>query len=64
MAYGKTIELFLANGIADSLITAEFSNWNGKAIKFEKIEVIDCKYDDIKGAGKSLATIRNGYNDN
>ena len=33
MAYGKSIELFLANGTADSLITAELSNWNGKAIK-------------------------------
>lgn len=31
MAYGKSIELFLANGTADSLITAELSNWNGKA---------------------------------
>ena len=33
MAYGKSIELFLVNGSADSLITAELSNWNGKAIK-------------------------------
>ena len=33
MAYGKAIELFLVNGTADSLITAELSNWNGKAIK-------------------------------
>ena len=32
MAYGKSIELFLVNGTADSLITAELSNWNGKAI--------------------------------
>ncbi len=31
MAYGKSIELFLVNGTADSLITAELSNWNGKA---------------------------------
>lgn len=51
MAYGKSIELFLANGTADSLITAELSNWNGKAIKFPRIEVSDCKRDDIKGAG-------------
>jgi hypothetical protein len=29
MAYGKAIELFLVNGTADSLITAELSNWNG-----------------------------------
>ena len=47
MAYGKSIELFLANGTADSLITAELSNWNGKAIKIPRIEVSDCKRDDI-----------------
>lgn len=49
--YGKSIELFLANGTADSLITAELSNWNGKAIKIPRIEVADCKRTDIKGAG-------------
>ena len=43
MSYGKSIELFLANGTADSLIIAELSNWNGKAIKIPRIEVPDCK---------------------
>lgn len=28
MAYGKSIELFLVNGTADSLVTGELSNWN------------------------------------
>lgn len=51
MTYGKSIELFLANGTADSLITAELSNWNGKAIKIPRIEVAECKRTDIKGAG-------------
>ena len=51
MAYGKAIELFLANGTADSLITAELSNWNGKAIKIPRVEVADCKREDIRGAG-------------
>lgn len=51
MAYGKSIELFLANGTADSLITAELSNWNGKTIKIPRIEVSECKRSDIKGAG-------------
>lgn len=51
MAYGKSIELFLVNGSADSLIIAELSNWNGKAIKIPRIEVADCKRDDINGAG-------------
>ncbi len=51
MAYGRAIELFLVNGTADSLITAELSNWNGKAIKIPRIEVASCNRDDITQAG-------------
>ena len=51
MAYGKAIELFLVNGTADSLITAELYNWNGKAIKIPRTEVAGCDRDDIKGVG-------------
>lgn len=51
MAYGKSIELFLVNGSADSLITAELSNWNGKAIKIPRIEIQACTRDDICQAG-------------
>ena len=51
MAYGKSIELFLVNGTADSLVTAELSNWNGKAIKIPRIEVTACKRDDITMPG-------------
>ena len=51
MAYGKLIELFLVNGTADSLVIAELSNWNGKAIKIPRIEVASCNRDDIKQAG-------------
>lgn len=47
MVYGKTIELFLVNGTADSIITAELSNWNGKAIKIPRTEVADCTRDDL-----------------
>lgn len=49
--YGKSIELFLVNGTAESLITAELSNWNGKAIKIPRTDVSDCNRDDIKGVG-------------
>ena len=49
--YGKTIELFLVNGVADSTITAELSNWNGKAIKIPRSEVQVCEREDISGAG-------------
>lgn len=51
MSYGKSIELFLVNGTADSLITAELSNWNGKAIKIPRIEVASCDRDDINQPG-------------
>ncbi len=51
MAYGKAIELFLVNGSAESLITAELSNWNGKAIKIPRTEVAACDRDDITGVG-------------
>lgn len=51
MAHGKSIELFLANGTADSLIIAELSNWNGKAIKIPRIEVSNCNRPDFASAG-------------
>lgn len=51
MSYGKTIELFLVNGTADSIITAELSNWNGKAIKIPRTEVSGCSRGDLKSAG-------------
>ena len=51
MAYGKTIELFFVNGTADSLVTAELSNWNGKAIKIPRTEVAKCSREDIRGIG-------------
>ncbi len=49
--HGKSIELFLVNGTADSIITAELSNWNGKAIKIPRIEVAACKRDDVTEVG-------------
>ena len=51
MAYGKAIEVFLVNGTAESLITAELSNWNGKAIKIPRTEVSACDREYIKGVG-------------
>lgn len=39
------------NGTADSIITAELSNWNGKAIKIPRIEVKNCQREDIQQAG-------------
>ena len=58
MPYGKSIELFLVNGTADSLITAELSNWNGKAIKIPRIEVTSCKREDITQAGVYFYSVK------
>ena len=51
MAYGKAIELFFVDGTADGIITAELSNWNGKAVKIPRTEVQACTRDDIHTAG-------------
>lgn len=51
MVYGKSIELFLVNGSADSLIIAELSNWNGKAVKIPRIEVANCSREALKAPG-------------
>ncbi len=51
MAYGKTIELFLVNGTADSIVEAELSNWNGKAIKIPRIEVATCDRAELSQPG-------------
>lgn len=51
MVYGKTIELFLVNGTADSLITAELSNWNGKAIKVPRTEITGYERADLRNPG-------------
>lgn len=51
MQYGKSIELFLVNGTANSLVTAELSNWSGKAIKIPRDEIADCDRSDLKQAG-------------
>lgn len=51
MAYGKTIELFLADGTNDGIVTAELSNWSGKAIKIPRIDIKQSKRDDITEPG-------------
>ncbi len=51
MAYGKSIELFLVNGTADSLVIAELSDWNGKELKIPRIEAASCNRNDITQAG-------------
>lgn len=51
MGHGKTIELFLVNGTADGIITAELSNWNGKGIKLPRTEIMHCQRNDVCETG-------------
>ncbi len=51
MAYSKLIELCYLDGTVDSIITAELSNWNSKAIEIPRIEIASCKREDIIGTG-------------
>ena len=43
--------MFLVNGTADSLITAELSNWHGMAVKIPRVELSSCNNDDITKPG-------------
>lgn len=50
--YGKSVELFLVNGSAEGMMIAELSNWNGKAMKILRSEVVECDREDFQGAGR------------
>src|ERR1700760_1420349 len=41
VSFGKTIRLFLIEGSTNGLISAELSNWTGKAFKIPRIQVKD-----------------------
>ena len=48
MAYGKKIELFLKSGSFSGTVTAELSNWSGKAFKISRDDVDgESELDDI-----------------
>ena len=51
MAYGKSVNLFLVNGKADSLIIATLSNWNATALRIPRIEVSDCGRQELLQPG-------------
>ena len=44
----------MVNGTADSIMTAELSNWSGKAIKIPRTEIQTCSRDDVNSAGVYL----------
>lgn len=51
MAYGKSVNLFLVNGKADSLVVATMSNWNATALRIPRIEVSDCDRAELTQPG-------------
>ncbi len=61
--HGRSIELFLANGTADSIVIATFYNWNGKAIKIPRIEVRDCNREDLQKPGVYFLFCKDEDND-
>lgn len=52
--FGKSIELFFVNGTSDGVITAELSNWSGKAIKIPRIEIGKYKNEELSYPGVYL----------
>lgn len=58
--YGKSIELYLADGTVGGLVVAELSNWNGKALKIARDDVAGCTRTDIQGAGVYFLFCGNG----
>ena len=38
---GRTLKLFLVNGLPTGVITAELGNWNGKVLKAPRLELPD-----------------------
>lgn len=63
MNYGKTIELFLVNGTADDVVTAELSNWNAQAIRIPRTECRNPTHkhiaDALKGVGVYFLVCQN-----
>lgn len=51
MAYGKSVNLFLVNGNADSLVVATMSNWNATALRIPRIEVSGCDRTELTQPG-------------
>ncbi len=49
--FGKTIELYLLSGNFDGIVTAELSNWNGKAFKVPRENVQSFSDIDFEGVG-------------
>ena len=54
MSYKKSVELFMADGTPDGLMTAKMANWDGKAIRIPRGDVSGCDRTDIQGVGVYL----------
>ncbi|MCJ8209944.1 GIY-YIG nuclease family protein [Mucilaginibacter sp. RS28] len=64
MSFGKTIRLFLVEGSPNGMITAELSNWTGKAFKIPRIKVKDyLRRDELHKAGVYILFGKNENNE-
>ncbi|MGN6181313.1 MAG: GIY-YIG nuclease family protein [Mucilaginibacter sp.] len=63
-SFGKTIRLFLVEGSTNGLISAELSNWTGKAFKIPRIQVKDyIQREEFKNPGIYILLGKNDKND-
>ncbi|MBS7565790.1 GIY-YIG nuclease family protein [Mucilaginibacter sp. Bleaf8] len=63
-SFGKTIRLFLVEGNTNGLITAELSNWTGKAFKIPRIKVKDYETrEEFKSPGVYILFGKNEKNE-
>ncbi|MFD0792085.1 GIY-YIG nuclease family protein [Mucilaginibacter litoreus] len=64
-SFGKTIRLFLIEGTVNGLISAELSNWTGKAFKIPRIKVKEYALrDEFKNPGVYILFGKNEKNEN
>jgi hypothetical protein len=62
--FGKTIRLFLVEGNTNGMITAELSNWTGKAFKIPRIKLKEyAGREELKNPGVYILFGKNDNND-
>lgn len=55
MSFGKTIKIFLIDGVPTGRMSCELSNWSGKAYKIPRIKIKDCTdREDLNSTGVYL----------
>jgi len=64
LTFGKTIRLFLVEGNTNGMITAELSNWTGKAFKIPRIKLKEyAGREELKNPGVYILFGKSDNND-